>query len=145
MYLNKIKVQKQIKLFKKRKKQKVIYKDFIFSPAIKKSTPSWSYVFSRFLLFFELRFYKFFFLKLRRLSKKKKFKAYVHVSCNHFFSKKSKNSRMGKGKGKFVRYVYRTKVMLPNFVFYRISKNRVSSFVLFLNKKTKNKFWYFFC
>ena len=48
---------------------------------------------------YKLKNYKFFILKLRKISKKKKFYSFVFLSCNHCFSKKTKNSRMGKGKG----------------------------------------------
>lgn len=146
MYLNKIKIQKQMKMFKKRKKLKLECDTSIFKIKPNKRFSNWSYIFTRFLTFLELKFYRFFFLKLRRLSRRKKFKSFVHVSCNHFFSKKSKNSRMGKGKGKFVRYVFRTKVLKPTFVFYKISHTRVIKFLKFLNKKSNNKFWqFFFC
>lgn len=141
LYLNKIKLQKKLKLFKKRKKLKITFniKNYFF---MKKKLYYYSkYIFSRFAMFLELKVYRFFFLKLRRLSKRKKFKSFVLLSCNHMFSKKSKNSRMGKGKGKYVRFVFRTKILKPIFIFRKLSKYRLISFVNFLNKKSENKFF----
>lgn len=91
----------------------------------------------------ELKFYRFFFLKLRKLSKKKKFFSFVFICCNHCFSKKSRNARMGKGKGKFLRYVCRKDSLKPLFIFSKLSINRVKQFTLFLNKKFKNNFFFF--
>lgn len=144
VYLNKIKIQKKIKRFKKRRIVGVSYNKNNFNINSNKSRmASWSFVFSRLSMFLELKFYRFFIFKLRRMSRKRKFKSYVNMSCNHCFSKKSKNSRMGKGKGKFVRYVYRTVTLKPIFSFFKMSKIRVCKFVMFLNKKSLNKFWFF--
>jgi hypothetical protein len=141
LYLNKIKIQKNIKQFKHRSFNKNIfnksyfsYKNiFIFKNKV-------SFVFNKFSLFLELKVYKFFIRKLRRLTKKRKFKSFVNICCNHCFSRKSKNSRMGKGKGKFVRFVYRSISLKPIFSFIKLSKTRLFKFTMYLNKKTKNKF-----
>ena len=143
MYLNKLKLQKQLKKFKNRKKQKLIFNDSIFSLCSKYRLYNNSVcIYVKNLILIELKIYRFFFLKLRKLSKKKKFKLFVLISCNHCFSKKSKNSRMGKGKGKFLRYVFRYKLLRPIFIFYKISLNRVSKFLNFLNKKNLNLFFF---
>lgn len=143
LYLNKIKIQKKIKLFKKRKSNKITFNLIKNNFCKKKNFYLFRYVYTKLCLFLELKFYRFFFLKLRRLSKRKKFKSFVFLCCNHIFSKKSKNSRMGKGKGKFVRFVFRSKVLKPIFIFKKISKYRVIKFVKYLNKKSEKKFFSF--
>lgn len=143
LYLNKIKIQKKIKLFKKRKFTSISFNLNQNNFLKKKNFFLFRYVYSRFSMFLELKFYRFFFLRLRRLSKKRKFKSFVFLCCNHIFSKKSKNSRMGKGKGKFVRFVFRTKTLKPIFIFKKISKYRVASFVRYLNNKSENVFFSF--
>ena len=141
MYLNKIKIQKNIKRFKNRRMAKFIYDNKYFNFLNTKLVYNRvSYIFNRFSLFLELKIYKFFIKKLRRMSKRKHFKSFLNICCNHYFSRKSKNSRMGKGKGKFVRYVYRTISLKPVFTFIRISKKRLIKFTIYLNKKTKSKF-----
>lgn len=144
MLLNKIKIQRQIKRFKNRKIQKVTFNinNFILNDA-KFLRNNYSFIFNRFLLFIELKIFRFYFLKLRRFCSKKKLKSYVYICCNHNFSKKSKNSRMGKGKGKFLRFVFRSKIFKPIFIIYKISKIRIYKFILYLNKKSNNKFFYF--
>lgn len=145
MYLNKIKIQKSIKRFKCRREQKVTYNELMFVlnkfnyMSIKKS-----YIFCRNILFMELRFYKFYFLKLRRLNKRKRVNVYINIVCNHNFSRKSKNSRMGHGKGKFARFVFRTKLMKPIIIFNKISFIRLTKFINYINGKSKNNFFCFF-
>lgn len=136
MYLNKLKLQKNLKKFKNRKLQNFVFDDNLFSILNNFYIFSnYTYVFIKNKLFIELKLYRYFFLKLRRLSKKKKFKTYVMLCCNHCFSKKSQNSRMGKGKGKFLRYVFRYKTLKPIFMFKLMSKSRITKFTNFLNKK----------
>lgn len=146
MYLNKIKIQKKIKRFKKRRYQKVAFNqnNFLFG-GNRSLSFRWSYIFNKLSMLIELKIYKFFIFKLRRITRRKKFKSFVNICCNHCFSRKSKNARMGKGKGKFSRYVYRSTTMKPIFSFFKLSKTRVCKFVNFLNNKSKNKFFFFFC
>ena len=145
MYLNKAKIKNKLKLFKKRKYQKLIFKDSIFRVKNKFFYYK-KYITIYYLnkLFLPLKFYKFFFFKLRKISRRKKIKTYVNLNCNHFFSKKSKNSRMGKGTGKFLRFVFRSKSLKPLFIFYKMSIKRARKFIFFLNKKSKNNFFLFF-
>lgn len=147
MYLNKIKIQKAIKRFKCRKQQKITYNENYFK--LKNFIINFnciSYIYCRNILFMELRFYKLYFLKLRRMNKKKKISSYVYIMCNHSFSRKPKASRMGKGKGRFVRFVFRTKVMKPIFIFNKISNMRLTKFINYLNGKSRNNFFcFFFC
>ena len=75
--------------------------------------------------------------------KKKKAFGFVSIVNNHSFSIKSKNSRMGKGKGKHTRFVSRQKILKPVFSFRKLSFIRLIKFVKFLNKKSKNNFFIF--
>jgi len=137
-------MQKQPVLFKKRFKRSSCFSESIFRFLKKnnKYQKLW-YVFSSHSVYLELKFYRFFFLKLRKLSRRKKFLSLVFIYCNHCFSKKARNARMGKGKGKFVRYVCKKRSLKPVFIFSKISILRVNSFVSFLNKKTSRKFFFF--
>ena len=145
MYLNKAKIKNKLKLFKKRKKQKLIFKDSIFFLKNKfRLYKKYITIYIKQKIFLNLKIYKFFFLKLRRISKKKRIKTYVNINCNHFFSKKSKNSRMGKGTGKFLKFIFRTKSLKPIFIFYKMSISRALKFIRFLNKKSSNNFFLFF-
>ena len=137
-------MQKQPVLFKKRFKRSSCLSESIFRFLKKnnKYQKLW-YVFSSHSVYLELKFYRFFFLKLRKLSRRKKFLSLVFIYCNHCFSKKARNARMGKGKGKFVRYVCKKRSLKPVFIFSKISILRVNSFVSFLNKKTSRKFFFF--
>lgn len=137
MYLNKLKFQKKIKKFKNRKKQKLVFSDSMFCVKGSNILSSLYFIFFKNRLFVEMRLYRFFFLKLRKLSKRKKIKTFVLISCNHCFSKKSKNSRMGKGKGKFTRYAMRYVSLKPIFIFYKLSYQRALLFKSFLNKKSR--------
>ncbi len=137
-------MQKQPVNFKKRYRRNSVYTDTIFG--LRKNNTKYNkfwYVFSSHSVYLELKFYRFFFLKLRKLSRRKKFLSLVFIYCNHCFSKKAKNARMGKGKGKFVRYVCRRRSLKPVFIFSKISIFRVHKFILFLNKKTTRKFFFF--
>lgn len=141
MYLNKIKIQKHIKQFKNRRDTKTIFKKNIFLINNKEIFKNKiSFIFLQLKTYLELKVYSFFIKKIRRLSKKRKFKSFVNICCNHCFSKKSKNARMGKGKGKFVRFVYRSIPLKPIFIFLKVSKIRIAKLTIYLNKKTKNKF-----
>jgi len=145
MYLNKLKTQVKLVKFKKRFVPKLIFKENIFSLVFKKTFfTKFSYIFLSNSINIELFFYKFFIKKLRKLSRRKNFKSFIFLYCNHCFSKKSKNSRMGKGKGKFVRFICRKYFLQPVFVFSKISSIRIQKFTTFLNTKSRNKFFYFY-
>jgi hypothetical protein len=137
-------MQKQPVLFKKRFKRVSVYDDkiFRFHSTNTKYNKFW-YVFLSNSVYLELKFYRFFFLKLRKLSRRKKFLSLVFIYCNHCFSKKARNARMGKGKGKFVRYVCKKRSLKPIFIFTKISLCRVYRFISFLNKKTTRRFFFF--
>lgn len=146
MYLNKIKLQNKIKRFKFRKQIKMAYNYnyFLYKTNLKFFYKFFCRIYTRFLMYLELKIYKIFFLKIRKIIRKKKLKAFVNICCNHNFSKKSKNSRMGKGKGKFCRFIYRTTSFKPIFTFFNVSSFRVLKLCKFLNKKSKNRYFIFY-
>jgi hypothetical protein len=115
---------KNKRFFKKRKK----VKSFFF---FKKNT--------LYLFLLKLRpyFFRFIFKKLLKLSKRSKSKIFFCFKKNLIVSKKSKNSRMGKGKGGNSYFLSFTKNKI--FFFENFSKTRL----LKLKKKTnyflKNK------
>ena len=63
------------------------------------------------------------------------------LSTNFPLTKKSKNSRMGKGKGSFLRWSMRVKKNLLLFKFYSINKKRIKVLVQNFLKKTNYKFF----
>ena len=56
--------------------------------------------------YIELTFFKRFLVSLRKLYKKKKVNIFLNLHRNHVITRKPKNARMGKGKGKFNRFIY---------------------------------------
>lgn len=86
---------------------------------------------------------KKFLKKLRRKGIKKQknivYKLYVSLSQNYMLSKKSKNSRMGKGKGSFIREAIKVKKFRP---FIYSNGHRLKSLIKlasqFSNKTNKN-------
>lgn len=71
------------------------------------------------------RFLKKFFKKNKIFKKKK---VWIYLSKNCPISKKAKNSRMGKGKGKFLRYVLKFKPNHPLISFKGLPHNRCKAF-----------------
>jgi len=142
LYLNKRKFKNKIKRFKNRKTQKLIF-DFSYNIIHNPYNAMFNihYLYIKNKLFLNLKFYKIMLFKMRRVSRRKKLKAYININCNHNFSRKSKNSRMGKGKGKFRKFVFRVKTLKPLVVFFRTSIIRIKKLVFLLNKKTKGKFF----
>lgn len=142
MYLNKIEIQKKITRFKRRKPTKLGLRLNLFK--IKQHNFAFTkyvHIYFKDLNNLELKFYKFFIINLRRFSKKKKMIAYIFLTANHCFSKKSTNARMGKGKGKFRRLVNNRKALKPLFIFYKFSLIRIIKFKHYLNKRFLNKFF----
>lgn len=142
MYLNKKKTQKKLVLQKNRKK---IIKTFFFEKFLflKSSQKNKSYfIFSKNTFFIELKVLKKIIKSLRKLIRKKKFKAYLYFCANYAWFKKSKNARMGRGKGRFNRFVFLTQSIKPLLIFQKISKNRVIKFKKMLNILLK-KFEFF--
>lgn len=83
----------------------------------------------------ELYLIKKLLFRLKRVYKKKKISLFINLNKNHIISKKPKNSRMGKGKGRFVRYVYKIKLFTPIIRFNTISDSRFVSTQNVLNRK----------
>ena len=90
------------------------------------------------------KFLKYFF-KFKYVSNNY-FKIWVFLKANFPISKKSKNSRMGKGKGSFIRWLVKLNqgssiIEFKNVNFYRVNKlnlywNKILNFksILYLNK-----------
>jgi hypothetical protein len=82
--------------------------------------------------------YFFFFKKLLKLLNKNKYLTYdrfffwFFLKGNFPLTKKSKNSRMGKGKGMFLRWVIN---LLPNFIFIELLTYKQIFFFKYFNKK----------
>lgn len=53
------------------------------------------------LVFVELKFLKKILVFLKRIVRRKNINIYISITINHLLTYKIKNSRMGKGKGKF--------------------------------------------
>jgi len=137
MYFNKRKTQIKLSIQKKRKLPKIyFFKKFSF---LKRKKIKF-FILSKNYLHIELKFYKVFVKKIRKIAKKKRAKAFLYLCCNDAWFKKSKNSRMGKGKGRYVRYVYRTKICKPVLALSRLSKYRVQKLVKIINN-IKNAFF----
>ncbi len=69
----------------------------------------------------------------------KAFKIWFFLLPNYVFSKKSKNSRMGKGKGSFLRWVFRIQRGLTIVEFTGLSLYRLKKILNKVNKKLKFK------
>jgi len=139
MYLNKRKSQKKLVLQKHRFKPKIFFTDKYMYLSQHKM---YCFICIKQSIYLELKYFKFIIKKFRKLSKKKKFKVWVNFCCNHAWFKKSKNARMGKGKGKFVRFFFKATNCKPLIIFSRISKIRIIKFLKFL--KHSGNFYYGF-
>ena len=95
--------------------------------------------FKKFFLSIDLRFYKFLLIKCKKKFKKFKIKSYFFIKINKMISYKSKNSRMGKGKGMNYRYCFKLTHFKPIIVFKNMSKLRLKYF-----KKYFKKYFFFF-
>lgn len=101
----------------------------------------------------QLSFIKKFFKKLINNKKKKSqkrnnnnlisknYKIWVNLLPNYVLSRKSKNSRMGKGKGSFERWVIRITQGCILAEFLGISQYRLKQVLAVLNKKFNTKFY----
>jgi ribosomal protein L16/L10AE len=70
----------------------------------------------------------------------KNYRIWVNLLPNYILSKKSKNSRMGKGKGGFLRWIFRIQRGFILFEFAGISPYKLKLVMLFLQKILKLKF-----
>ena len=98
----------------------------------------------------QLSFIKKLFKKLMKRRKKKKtknnnntiyknYKIWVNLLPNYVISRKSKNSRMGKGKGSFERWVIRVRQGFILSEFIGIPKYRLQKIIIKFNKKFNMK------
>lgn len=101
----------------------------------------------------QLSYIKKFFKKLMRKKRKKNtittnkntikknYKIWINLLPNYVISRKSKNSRMGKGKGSFERWVIRLKQGFIISEFLGIPKNRLKLILNKFNKKFNMKMY----
>lgn len=139
MYLNKRKSQKKLVLQKNRFKPKIYnFRKYMFKSFFGK----YAFLCIKQSVYLELKYIKILIKFFRKLAKKKRYRLYVNYYCNHAWFKKTKNSRMGKGKGKFVRYYHKAKNIKPLFIFKYVSKFRLKKFLF--NLRTMGNYFYFF-
>lgn len=132
LYLNKRRSQAKLVLQKNKKKLKFgnfSRHFYLRRPELKKRF----LIFPSNLFYLELRILKVLIVSLRKIIRRKKLKAFVFLCCNHAWFKKSKNARMGRGKGRFSRFVFVCTNLKPVFVFFKISKLRAVKFIERLN------------
>jgi hypothetical protein len=139
MYLNKITSLKKPTKFKNRTNNVVInnVNNYCQDGLIK--------VFCKRTMNIELKIYSFFFFRFEGFLNQRRVFFKSRFICNDIYSKKSKNSRMGKGKGKMFRFTCRLLKFQPIFIFNKISKFRIKKFFILLNKKYNNKFFINIC
>lgn len=82
-------------------------------------------------------------LKFRLKRKKWKKKSWHFLSINYPISKKSTNSRMGKGKGSFIGWLTKVRSGTTIFEFKGISNYRIQKLLIEINKKLTFKLKYF--
>lgn len=120
------------KNFLKVKRQKKRSKSFFFKneKLFKKN-----FIFFKNILFLENKHFKKKFLRLKKRFLKKKNKIFLNFYFNINISKKGKNTRMGKGKGKIKNIAFKIK-KLNFYIYSNLSKSKTHKFyTLFFNKK----------
>jgi len=138
-------------LYKKQHKKRSIKKDFFFKntynwvcPKLQKKLnksiyyiyPKTSFILPKnFMIFFKRYFKKFF--------KKKNIKCLFLFNINVTLSTKHKNSRMGKGVGRFKRHAVQIKKNSPFILLYNISEKRAHILTHFLSSRLGQKFFIF--
>ena len=139
MYFNKRKSQRKLVLQKKRKATLTFFDPtrLMFLTSFFKH---YKFIGATQTAYIELRFVRYIARKFRRRTRRRKYKGFIFFCCNHAWFKKSKNARMGKGKGRFVRYTYLSKPLKPIFILSQLSTFRVSKFIRYINNFGK----YFF-
>jgi hypothetical protein len=93
------------------------------------------------ILFIKLKFFKKFKRKIRKNFRRKRLFFYFFCKPNFLIQEKSKNSRMGKGKGLPVMWIYKPKVNKPFVILGNIHIIRAYKIMGFL-KKYLNKYMY---
>lgn len=89
----------------------------------------------------DLRLYKFLLRKVKKKLLRLKIKTYVGLFPNNKISHKSKNSRMGKGKGLNNRFYFRLKKTKPILIFKGFNKIRFLKFKKYLCKFFSYKYF----
>ncbi len=106
------------------------------------SQGSYSYIFSNDVKCLEMKVYSRFLRVARKLAKRKRHRVACFFVCNHILSKKSKNSRMGRSKGKFLRMAFVSRVGKPIFIFRGVSAYRVLKVTKYLNRRGFSFHWF---
>ena len=93
---------------------------------------------------FEYTYYIFLKKFLKKILKKGSYtfgtrKYWIFIRPNMVLSKKSKNSRMGKGKGGFVRRAFKSRIFSPLIEFMGVDYRKVLKFKHFLQTKINVK------
>lgn len=89
----------------------------------------------------DLRFYKLILRKIKKKFFKYRIQTFVYIVPNNKTSHKSKNSRMGKGKGMNNRFYYRHKYTKPVLIFKNFSSVRLLKLKIFLRKFFSYKYY----
>ena len=96
----------------------------------------------KYFSYLKLHFYRLLFKFIRKKFKKRKIFFFISCNANRIFSKKQKNSRMGKGVGKRYKWVFFLSPHHPVFIVYNCSYSRLKWVKQFLWTHTKlNIFW----
>lgn len=93
-------------------------------------------IFYKNILFLENKNFKRKFLNFKKKFFKKKYKIFLILNFNNNITKKSKNSRMGKGKGK-IKNIFMLIKKLNFFIFCKLPKSRLYIFKNFFFCKKK--------
>lgn len=142
VYLNRVKSKKKLTRQKNRISSSKTYDSnkFIWDCSGLKNR---TLILTKEIINIELYIYKIFIKKLRKLNKRKRFKTKIRFCSNRVYSKKSTNSRMGKGKGKMQRLFYSSSYLKPVAIFFKCSKIRSSRFFKILKNSHGKKFLMF--
>lgn len=97
--------------------------------------------FATYYLTVDLRLYKLLLRKLKKKLLRYKVSSFVYIIPNNKKSYKTKNSRMGKGKGLNNRFYFRCKKMKPVLVFNQLSYTRFQKLKIFLSKFFNYKYF----
>lgn len=89
----------------------------------------------------DLRLFKLMLRKIKKKLLRLKLKAFVYIIPNKKASYKTKNSRMGKGKGMNNRFYYRIKKTKPSLIFINLNIYRYLKLKLFLSKHFNYKYY----
>jgi penicillin-binding protein-related factor A (putative recombinase) len=132
MFYTKITDKKKLRKFKKRSEPRLDFKKVPHNRRTYIYYPSGGNI--------ELVIYKYIIKAFRRRSRRKRYKLNFFFKPNYVITKKSKNARMGKGKGKFRRFSLK---LSKNKFFMAISGLSHHRIVIFFKKIKKTSGLYF--